>query len=266
MMIAGSIPNHTSICYNQTYNKERAMLSDQTIQKLNQLHQEQDSYEPSLDIADKLASKAIVMLVGATGQGKNRIMETVASLDERFKVTGNRTSRAPREDDDHSRYTYFQNTDEGLASVFQSIDQHQMVQYAVNPYSQYIYGSTIDDYPGEYNLKDVFSSAIKEFRRLGFRQATAITVISDPQVWLQRFEERYPKGHPERQARRDENIESFGWSLAQDHDHFWVKNIDGDPEVAAREVIAIALGQSQGDPSVRELAHASLDAAWSIVI
>jgi guanylate kinase len=124
------------------------MLSDQTIQKLNQLHREQDSYEPSLDIADKLAGKTIVMLVGATGQGKNRIMETVASLDGRFKITGNRTSRAPREDDDHTRYTYFQNTDEGLASVFQSIDQRQMVQYAVNPYSQFIYGSTIDDYPG----------------------------------------------------------------------------------------------------------------------
>lgn len=242
------------------------MLSDQTVQKLDQLYKDQDNYEPSLDIADQLAAKTIVMFVGATGEGKNRVMETVAELDERFRIAGNRTSRTPREDDDRTRYTYYQNSDEGLRPVFESIDQRRMVQYAVNPYSRLIYGSTLDDYAGEYNLKDVFSSAIADFRKLGFKQAIAITIISDPTVWLQRFEQRYPRDNPERQARRDEAIESFTWSLSQTQNHFWVQNIDGDPEVAAREVIAITLGQSTGQPDAQAIAKASLDAAWSIAV
>jgi len=242
------------------------MISEQTIQKLNQLHKIQDRYEPSLDIADKLATKTIIMAVGATCEGKNLVMDTASQLDERFRVVGTRTSREPREGDDPNRYTYYQNTDEGLSGVLKAIEQHKMVQYAINPYSQLIYASTIEDYPSEYNLADVFSSAIENFRHLGFKQATAITIITEPAVWLARFQERFPRKHPQRQARRDEAIESFTWSLSQEKDHFWVENKDGDPEVAAQELIAIALGKSTGNPDAKQLAKASLEAAWSIVV
>lgn len=242
------------------------MLSDQTIQKLNQLYKMQDDYEPNAAIADQLAGKTVIMMVGASCEGKNMIMDTAAQLDNRFRITGTRTSREPRDSDEPGRYTYYQNSDEGLRGVLEKVEQHQMVQYAVNPYSQLIYGSSIEDYPGEYNLADVFSSAVDNFRKLGFKRTVTITVMSDPNTWLQRFNERFPRGHVQRQARKDEAIESFTWSLSQTQDHFWVKNIDGDPEQAAREVIAIALGTSAGQPDARELATASLDAAWSITV
>lgn len=240
------------------------MLSDQTKQKLDQLFKTQGDYRPNPDISAKLATKTVVMLVGATCEGKNLLMDTAVQLDDRFHVTGTRTNREPREGDDHGRYTYYQNSDEGLHSVLESIEQRNMVQYAVNPYSQLIYGSTIDDYPSEYNLADVFSSAIENFRQLGFKQAVAITVISDPAVWLERFEDRFPRGHAERQARRDEAIESFTWSLSQSKDHFWVINVDGQPELAAQQIIDIALGQSTGQPQAHDMAENSLKVAWGI--
>jgi guanylate kinase len=242
------------------------MLSDQTTQKLNRLFKTQENYRPNPDIAAKLATKTIVMLVGATCEGKNLVMSTATQLDKNFHVSGTRTSREPREGDDTGRYTYYQNSDEGLRSVLESIEHHEMVQYAINPYAQLIYGSTIDDYPSEYSLADVFSSAIGNFRQLGFKQAIAITVISDPVVWLERFEKRFPRGHAERQARRDEAIESFTWSLSQNKDHFWVENVNGQPELGAQQIIGIALGTSPGQPHVRYMATASLEAAWSIAV
>jgi guanylate kinase len=242
------------------------VLSDQTTQKLSKLFKAQDIYEPNLSIADKLATKTIVMIVGATCEGKNLLMDEAAKLDERFQVAGTRTSREPREDDDSKRYTYYENSDKGLKDVLASIEKSEMVQYAVNPYAQLIYASAIDDYPAEYNLADIFSSAVDNFRHLGFKQAIAITVVSEPDIWVRRFETRFPHHDPQRQARRDEAIESFTWSLSQTHDHFWVQNVEDKPELAAREIIAITLGESQGQPDARDLAAASLETAWSIGI
>lgn len=58
------------------------MLSDQTIQTLNQLHEVQDTYRPNPDITAQLSDKTIIMVVGATCQGKNLIMDTIVKLDE----------------------------------------------------------------------------------------------------------------------------------------------------------------------------------------
>ncbi len=240
------------------------MLSDQTIQTLNQLHEVQDTYRPNPDITAQLSDKTIIMVVGATCQGKNLIMDTIVKLDERFHMAHTRTSRPPRTGDEPGRYTYFENSDEGLRPVFEAIEDHTMVQYAVNPYSQMIYGSMLSDYPTEYNLADIISSAVDNFRHLGFKQTITISIVSDPASWLKRFEERFPVGDAQRKGRKDEAIESLTWSLAQENDHYWVHNVDGQPELAAEQVIAIAEGTGSGKPEARELAQACLEAARGI--
>jgi len=242
------------------------MLSDQTIQTLNRLHEIENDYKPNPDIVAELGTKTIVMVVGATCQGKNLIMDTAVKLDERFHIAHTRTSRPPRTGDEPGRYTYFENSDEGLRPVFEAIENHAMVQYAVNPYSPLIYGSMPTDYPTEYNLADIISSAVDNFRHLGFKRTIAISVVSEPASWLQRFEERFPVGDAQRGARKDEAIESLTWSLAQDHDHYWVHNVDGQPELAAEQLIAIAEGTGSGQPETRALAEACLEAARTIVV
>ncbi|HSX04910.1 MAG TPA: hypothetical protein VLF69_00335 [Candidatus Saccharimonadales bacterium] len=246
------------------------MISEQTKQELDRLHSVQKDYRPTASVAANLQTKTILMFVGATCVGKNTVMQTVAELNPDFRVTGNRTSRAPRTDDDHSRYTYYQNSDEGLRRVLDEIKKGKVVQYAIHQYSHQIYATTIADYPGIYNLADVLSSAVHNFRQLGFRQAIAISVVAEPTVWRQRFEARFPAGHSDRQARRDEAIESLTWSLAQpdgNGEHFWVQNIDGQPEIAAQAVIDIATtGTGQGAPEARAWAEACLALAQSIQI
>jgi hypothetical protein len=242
------------------------MLSPATIQQLDILHKTQNSYEPNPTVQAQLSAKTLFAVVGATCEGKNTVMEAVVKLDPRFRIAGTFTSREPRETDSPSIYTYYQNTDEGMEGLLAEIAKREVVQYAVNTHAHTIYGSHLDDYEGTYNLRDVFSGAISGFRQLGFKQVVTATVITEPQTWQARFEERFPIGDPLRASRRDEAIESLTWSLAQPEDgqHFWIENIDGKPDEAARQLIAIADGAQADTSRIRKLASDSLAAAHAM--
>ena len=241
------------------------MISEATTQLLQKLFQVQNTYQPAPAIIAQLSSKSLLMFVGATCVGKNTVMQSVAGSDPRFGVSGTFTTRPPREDDNPKVYTYYEHSDEGLEPILSRIAKREVVNYAINPHSLLLYGTELSDYPYEYNLKDIFSSAITGFRQLGFKQTLAVTVITQPEIWLQRFEARFPVGHPQREARRDEAIDSFSWSLGQTGaDHLWVENIDGQPELAAQLVLDACLQGGTGQPEARKLAEASLEAAEQI--
>lgn len=241
------------------------MISSKTKVKLDALFQEQALYRPAEAIAADLAQKSIIMFVGATCEGKNRIMDSLAKLDSRFHIAGTFTTRPPRTDDDASVYTYYPDTNKSLEQLIARIEAREVVQYAVNAHANLLYGSMPEDYSPGYNLRDVFSTAVEDFRNLGFKRAVAITVVTDPVVWLSRFEVRFPPGSPQRQVRRNEAIESFTWSLAQmGNNHHWVENIDGEPQIGAEAVIQIVDGAPADPTSARQLAEDSLRMAWSI--
>lgn len=242
------------------------MISAETDRQLDELLLLQNSYTPNATIKEQLAHKAIVMLVGATCEGKSTAMHAAVALDKRFGTTGNFTSRAPREDD-LSLYTYYEHTDEGLAPILARIHNNEVVQYALNPFTKQIYGTEVGDYKASYNVKDVFASSVDSFQQLGFGRTRVITVVSEPEAWLRRFEKRFPPNDSRRKARRDEAIQSFEWSLEQPvGKHFWVENIDGKADYAGREIIAITLGTSLGHSQARKHAEASLAAASKIVV
>ena len=243
------------------------MISEATQQLLEKLHRVQNTYQPAPAITAQLSAKTLLMFVGATCVGKNTVMQSLAQGDPRFGIAGTFTSRPARDDDNLKTYTYYEHSDEGLEPILERIAERQVLQYAINPHSLFVYGSEVKDYGAAFNLADVFSGAVEGFQQLGFKQTMAFTIITQPDVWLRRFETRFPLGHPQRAARRDEAIDSFGWSLAQtDPEHFWVENVDGQPGLAAETIKAIALGQSQGQPDARALAEACLKAARSITI
>ena len=240
------------------------MISEATQQLLQKLHQVQNTYKPAPAITAQLSAKSLIMVVGASCVGKNTLMTTLAGADNQFGVAGNFTSRPQRADDDPAVYTYYEHTDEGLQPILERIAKREVLQYAINPHSLFVYGSEPRDYPHLFNLKDVFSSAVDGFRQLGFKQTLTVSVVTQPAVWQQRFDARFPVGHPDRVARRDEAIDSLSWSLGQTDEHFWVENVDGQPELAANEIKTIALGQSQGQPAARNLAEACLKAARNL--
>jgi hypothetical protein len=244
------------------------MLSPVTIQQLDILHKTQNSYEPNPTIQAQLSAKTLFAVVGATCEGKNTVMEAVTGLDPRFRIAGTFTSRDPRETDSPSVYTYYQNSDEGLQGLLAEIAKREVVQYAINTHAHTIYGSHLADYTSAYNLRDVFSGAVAGFRRLGFKQVVTTSVITDPSIWRRRFEERFPVGNPLRESRRNEAIESLTWSLAQPEDgqHFWLENVDGKPEGAARQLIAIANGEQIDASHASKLASDSLAIAHAMEV
>ena len=242
------------------------MISEATQRLLQKLHQLQNDYQPAPATSAELSTKTLIMIVGATCVGKNTIMQALASSDPQFSIAGTFTSRPPRADDDPAAYTYYDHTDEGLQPILERIAEKKVVQYAVNPHSLFLYGSEPNDYSSDFAIRDVFSSAVEGFRQLGFKYTPTVTLVTQPDVWRSRFDVRFPVGHPDRTARRDEAVDSLGWSLSQSDDHYWVENVDGQPELAANEIKAIALGESQGQPQARALAEACLKAARAIIV
>jgi hypothetical protein len=239
------------------------MLSQEMIEYLDRLYQDQHTYLPSKTIAAQLASKQILLFVGPTCIGKNTIMEAVAASDNRFSVAGTFTSREPRPDD--KDYTYYENSDGGLRALLTDIAERRVVQYAVNPHAHTLYGSRIEDYPGECNMADVFSSAVSQFLHLGFRQAIVLSLVAEPTAWLSRFEQRFPVGHPQRKARRDEAIESITWSLRRPPgSHCWLVNTYGQQQATAQKVITRAEHGPEAVGDGYTLAHAMLQAAQGI--
>jgi hypothetical protein len=123
-----------------------------------------------------------------------------------------------------------------------------------------MYGSEIGDYPHTYNLGDIFSSSIDGFRQLGFGHLRIFSVVTNPDAWLARIEERFPVGHPNRLARLQEAADSLNWSLAQDSpDHAWVINPPEHIEVAVTAVDSIIRGEKPTrQDEARGLAEACL--------
>lgn len=241
------------------------MLSPNMTQELDRLYELQTSYKPDSEIAAQLGSKTILLFVGATCVGKNTIMDGLASRDGRFQVVGTFTSREPRTED--KAYTYFENSDLGLRSILEAIEQRQVVQYAVHPFAHTLYGSQLQDYSGDFPMADIFSGAVGQFKQLGFKQTEVITIVTEPNAWLRRFEERFPYGNPQRQARRDEAIESLKWSLAQPSEGYaWVINIDNELDAALEQTMDAATGKHQDDSKARGLARAMIQTAEGVRI
>jgi len=239
--------------------------SPDTLALLQRLYESQSTYQPDEAIAAQLAHKHVLLFVGPTCAGKNTVMETVAKTNGSFTTVGRFTSREPRPDD--KGYTYYDNTDAGLAPILRAISERHVVQYAVHPYAHTLYGSNLEDYPGKYNMADVFSGAVAQFKQLGFQQTMVLSIATDPTAWRKRFDERFPIGHPQRQARRNEAIESLTWSLTQHaNDRHWIENVDGKPEIAAQRVIAITAGVSSNEERLRTLATANLRAIQEVKV
>lgn len=235
-------------------------LSTATIQQLHRLYETQGAYQPNSAIRATIANKSVVAVVGATCMGKNTVMQAAIEQDAALASIGRRTSREPRSDDPVGLYTYIPGTDEGLAAAFAQIQRGEWVNYAVNTYANLLYGSGPGDYPASWSLGDIFASAIPSMRNIGFKQVLAVSVVCEPELWIQRVTERFPAGHPQRQARIEEAIASLEWSLAQTTDHYWAVNTD-TPAAGGEQLRAImANPPTQPDEAARHLAQACLAA------
>ena len=244
------------------------MLSARTKARLHKLAAEQPTYRPNTATLEQLRHILFVCFVGAGGMGKTTLMDELVQLDpSRYGKTRNFTSRPPRADDDPKRYYYYPHTDAGLAPVLARIAAHENLQYNINLFSDYIYGTEIADYPHPYNLGDIWSSSIEGLRQLGFGELHIFSIVTDPASWQQRFDSRFPPGHSLREARLKEAAQSLEWSLAQTSpDHTWVINRDGAIRDAAVSVDSTIRGEAPAPQTeARALAEQCLKRAEELL-
>ena len=202
------------------------MVSPQTTERLLRLRSAQGMYRPRPEIASHLRNKVLLIFNSPSAGGKNTLMEAAAAADSHFDIVGNQTSRQPR-NDDGPHYTYFQHTDSGLQPLFDAIDSQEVVQYAVSLYEPYnIYATTAKEYETPYCMKDVFFDAISPLRKLPFKRVVVLNLVTSPDVYMPRFDARFPAEDPNRPGRTTHAIKSLEWSLSQPDsaDHVWVEN------------------------------------------
>lgn len=186
---------------------------------------------------ERLRTKTLVMLVGPTAVGKSTIMNVVFKQDARFARVSGFTTRQPRPNDEPGLYRYL-NMDTANAMI----GAGELLQHAVNPANGHMYGTSIEDYPGIYNMKDTLSSAVSEFRTLPFERHVVISLTVPANTWQAWLLSRYPEPGTERENRLREAKASIEWSLEQTSDHAWLVNHSGDARAVAAELVALATG------------------------
>lgn len=220
------------------------------------LRANQASYEPNKHTRDKLAGKTIVMTVGPAGIGKSTLMNGAIEQDPRMHRVPSFTTRDQRLNDEPGMYHYIV-TPEDYEKLDHDINSGTVVQYGVSPVKDVVYGTYVDDYLREYNLKDVWASGVAEFEKLPFNTHIIVGLVADPHDWKQWYSERFTPGDPEAVSRLDEAQQSLEWLISHP-DVKWLQNKSGELEQSSLKLIDICLG-GQGQPNGPDIAAQMLD-------
>ncbi len=243
------------------------MIAESTEKELRRLLSAQPTYRPTDAVLEQIADVEVVCFVGASCMGKTTLMQQLVAEDVDYGEFVVFTSRQPRPEDNQARYSYYNHDDEGLRPLLERIDSQEVLQYNINPFNLHVYGSEVTGYTHRYNIGDIFASSIDGFRQIGFKKVVVISVITTPQAWQRRFDERFAADNPHRQARLLEAASSIKWSLAQTaDDHAWVINRDGESAQALKVVQKILAGESQQSDEARQFAEDCLTLVESLII
>ena len=179
-----------------------------------------------------LRGKTLIMLVGPTAVGKSTIMNKVVELDGEFGRVSGFTTRPKRPGDEAGLYRYLSHDE-----ADELIQSESVVQYALNPANNQIYGTELRDYPYAFNMKDTLSGAVEHFISLPFSDYRIVSISVPVEPWLSWLDERHPVGSSERVTRLQEAKQSIEWSLRQSDRHAWIVNNPGDVDAAAASLI-----------------------------
>lgn len=192
---------------------------------------------------EALHGKTLVMIVGPTSVGKSSLMNKVVELDTDFARVSGFTTREQRPNDEPGLYRYVNESE--AQAIIASPD---LIQYAINPANNKLYGTTVMDYPGRINLQDTLSGAVEFYKTVPFERHIVISLTAPSETWAQWLTARYPEAGMERAKRLQEAIASIEWSLSQADNHYWLVNQPGQLDAVARHLISIV--KNRAEPSV----------------
>jgi len=224
-------------------------LSPNTLARLKRAENQAASYQPNETVAKSIKDKSLVMLVAPTATGKSFLINEIVKQDTDFRVMPIFTTRDPRPDDDPRYFRILPHAETPLSQLLDDIDAKQVVQYAVHPTTKRIYGTTIEDYPGRFNLLATLSHAVAPLQKLPFASTHILGLVAEPTTWKQWFLTRYPQASDERTKRVKEAVSSLEWLIAHDRDIHWVVNYPQKaPDIATSIINKVKYNQPQHEP------------------
>lgn len=211
------------------------MVTESTI--VSRLQSLEHSYQPNEAVLAQLATKQLVLLVSPAAVGKSTLMNRVVELDERFGRISGLTTRPAREEDEPGMYRYIPHGATGLSGLLHQVTEGELVQYAIHPTTGHIYATELQDYPKQYNMKDVLGHAIAGFRVLPTAGSQTFGIVCEPSEWQERLTKRYPGNNSlDYLKRMQEARMNLEWSL-QDSQTTWVANRTNRLDEAAQKII-----------------------------
>jgi len=205
------------------------------------LRGQQRHYAASKASLEAIANKHFVAVVGPSAIGKSTIMNRVSNKHSDFKWVITRTTRPPRSNDVDGMYRYII-TDDDFDKLEKDIQHGELLQYAIDPTRDVLYGSYPEDYPGVYNIGDVWASAVSDFQNLGFKSMTTIYLGADANDWDIGFRSRFTPGDEVAIKRLAEAEQSLTWALDHHSELKWLKNTPQNIGETAKQFITLAQG------------------------
>jgi guanylate kinase len=223
--------------------------------------QNEITYRPNAEVAARLSEKTLVMIVGPVAVGKTFVMRRVREQDPTFSSVSVFTTREGRVSDEPGLFRLYPHTDVGVSELLDLIDKGEVVQYIVHPTTGRMYGTTLDDYQNQINMLPTLSGVVSSLKRLPFKSTVTIGLASQPAMWTQRLNLRYPNDKdPEKLQRIYEAISSLSW-LTSTQNINWVDDTTPGAEDAAQQIIHIVKANNLGNPHTKAYAEQMLGQA-----
>jgi ABC-type phosphate/phosphonate transport system ATPase subunit len=124
----------------------------------------ESAYRPSDEIAEQIAGKNLIAIIGPFAVGKTTLIETVAATHPDFTEVVSFTTRPPRGSGD--RYRFLDHTADSLSQLVEVVSDGSLVNFTVHPTTGYAYGTEPSDYRSLHCKRPKATSLIRCCRLL----------------------------------------------------------------------------------------------------
>ncbi len=232
-------------------------LQEQIKQLIDQLAAIARTYKPSAETLEKIRDKKLVCLIGATAVGKSSLMkEAIKDSEYVFSEVYSFTTRESRGEGDN--YHFYKKTIENLQMLVKRAQNGEMVNLFVHPDTGDVYGTWPEDFKEGINVLGATSQSFSKIAELPL-DIKVIAIITDPEVWKKRIDEREDLTLEQRKLRAHEAEISLNWCLEK-YGVLFVNN-SGPLAKTVESIIQILDGSPPDQEECRELAREMLKVA-----
>jgi hypothetical protein len=233
-------------------------VSEITQTRLGIIRDTQEHYRPDESVLRAIGQKSLIPIVGPTAIGKSFITDKLADMDPHFTKVLSFSTRDPRPDDTPETMSCLPWDERHIKRICNVIERGDAVQYVFHRDTGDIYGTTLESYPGEYNLLPALSDSIARLETLPFRSLHITGLIATPELWTKWFSAREFPSEEDRRNWLSESATSLIWLLEHQAVPI-VTNLNGNAQQTARIIRRLTLEPPEILPRDERTTEALLD-------